>query len=87
MTNKINAVKTPQLIYDEVKTVHDLFNLSHEDLQNYALALNILYNQAREELTNIKAELAKLDKEILAPITKRHEKGVKYESNFTRRPA
>lgn len=74
MANKIDAVKTPQLIYDEVKTVHDLFNLSHEDLQNYALALNILYNQAREELMNIKAELAKLDKEILAPITKRHEK-------------
>lgn len=74
MTNKIDAVKTPQLIYDEVKTVHDLFNLSHEDLQNYALALNILYNQAREELANIKTELAKLDKEVLAPITKRYEK-------------
>ena len=74
MADKIDAVKTPQLIYDEVKTVHDLFNLSHEDLQNYALALNILYNQAREELTNIKAELAKLDKEVLAPIAKRHEK-------------
>ena len=74
MANKIDAVKTPQLIYDEVKTVHDLFNLSHEDLQNYALALNILYNQAREELANIKTELAKLDKEVLAPITKRYEK-------------
>lgn len=74
MIDKIDVVKTPQLIYDEVKTVHDLFNLSHEDLQNYALALNILYNQAREELANIKTELAKLDKEVLAPLSERFER-------------
>ena len=74
MTDKIDVVKTPQLIYDEVKTVHDLFNLSHEDLQNYALALNILYNQAREELEYMKSELAKLDKEVLAPLSERRER-------------
>lgn len=74
MTDKIDVVKTPQLIYDEVKTVHDLFNLSHEDLQNYALALNILYNQAREELEYMKSELAKLDKEVLAPLSERLER-------------
>lgn len=71
MADKIDAVKTPQLIYDEVKTVHDLFNLSHEDLQNYALALNILYNKTREELEYMKSELAKLDKEVLAPLSER----------------
>lgn len=74
MIDKIDVVKTPQLIYDEVKTVHDLFNLSHEDLQNYALALNILYNQAREELEYMKSELAKLDKEVLAPLSERLER-------------
>ena len=77
MTDKIDVVKTPQLIYDEVKTVHDLFNLSHEDLQNYALALNILYNQAREELEYMKSELAKLDKEVLAPLSERLERRTK----------
>lgn len=74
MADKIDAVKTPQLIYDEVKTVHDLFNLSHEDLQNYALALNILYNQTREELEYMKSELTKLDKEVLAPLSERLER-------------
>ena len=74
MIDKIDVVKTPQLIYDEVKTVHDLLNLSHEDLQNYALALNILYNQAREELEYMKSELAKLDKEVLAPLSERLER-------------
>ena len=69
MTDKIDVVKTPQLIYDSVKTVNDMFALSLEDLQDYALALNILYNQAREELEYMKSELAKLDKEMLAPLS------------------
>ena len=74
MTDKIDVVKTPQLIYDSVKTENDIGALSLEDLQDYALALDILYNQAREELEYMKSELAKLDKEMLAPLSERLER-------------